>query len=252
MCAQDSGKRNLRLLVSYDGTAFCGMQYQPRDPSIQDELEKALVKLFGPLQERLTAAGRTDAGVHALGQVVNLHVKDPGIPLSNIKRALNMHLPEDIRIRSVSWADDEFSARFSATGKTYAYAILNRPRPSVFWRRRAFHVPWRLDLDAMRRCADLFIGEHDFSMFSVSLEEGMSTVRRVDSISFRSFGPYMVMVFRGPGFLRGMVRMLAGAIIGVGQGRMSLDTVREMLHQARGNKITKAPAWGLYLVRVRY
>ncbi len=172
--------------------------------------------------------------------------------MKNVSIALNRYLPHDIRIRSAKRVSNDFSARYSALGKTYAYAILNRPVDSVFWSRRALHERRDLDFAKMRACADLFTGVHEFKNFSTRLEGHEKTYRSIDSIRFRKWGPYILIVYRGKGFLRGMVRMLTGAILSNGLGHMGLQKIRDLLECRSVDKVTKAPGWGLYLVRVRY
>jgi tRNA pseudouridine38-40 synthase len=242
---------NIRMKISYNGLAYKGFQIQPGLTTIQEKLENALSRLYN-YSIRVTVAGRTDAGVHALGQVVNAHVPEIAIPVNNIRIALNHYLPHDIRIRKVCLADPDFSARYSAVGKTYAYAILNREADSVFWSRRAFHERRQLNFEKMRQAADLLTGIHEFKNFSTRLEGHEKTVRSVDKIQFRKWGPYILIVYRGRSFLRGMVRMLTGAILSSGLGHLELSKIKDLLECRSSDKVTKVPAWGLYLVRVRY
>lgn len=242
---------NLRLTVAYDGSAYAGFQIQPSAPTIQGKLEEGLGR-FLDLRGRVVGAGRTDAGVHALGQVVSVKVKRVSIPPANVARAARRYLPPDIVIRHCEEAPGGFSARYDAMGKTYAYALLARRRPSVYWRTRAFQLTWDLDFDAMCQAARMLTGNHDYTNFAVGLDGDERTLRTVDSISFKKWGPYHLLVFRGRGFLRGMVRMLTGAILDVGRGFVGLDRIEALLDGTCIEKLQNAPAHGLYLVGVRY
>lgn len=242
---------NICMKIAYNGTAYRGFQIQPKVVTVQEKLEDAL---FGLYKEpvRVTVAGRTDSGVHALGQVINVHTPDIAIPMKNVRIALNRNLPPDIMVRSAIKVPEDFSARYCAMGKTYAYAILNRPVNSVFWSRRAFHERRVLDFKKMRQAADLFTGIHEFKNFGTNLEGHEVTTRSIDSIRFRKWGPFILIVYRGQSFLRGMVRMLTGAILSSGMGHIGPKKIRDLLNCKSSDKVTKAPGWGLYLVRVRY
>jgi tRNA pseudouridine38-40 synthase len=218
-------------------------------------LEEALSRLFdAPV--KVTGAGRTDTGVHATGQVVSLETAAP-FPFERLALALNATLPPDCSIRETAIVDADFSARFSARERTYVYAILNRPQRSASLGRLAWHVAQPLDLDAMRVAAAHAVGEHDFRAFCSLLPEGSnggpsSTVRTVTRFTVEPRGELIRLEIGANGFLRRMVRSLAGTLAECGRGRGSPDGVAQMLARAQPATRPIAPGQGLYLAGVRY
>ncbi len=246
--------RTLKLTVAYDGTDYVGWQRQADGVSIQGVLEDALAPFEGA-PVTVHGAGRTDAGVHALGQVASVQLTatiEPG----TLARALNAVLPAAIRIVSVEEADAEFHARFSATGKTYEYRIVNAPFVSPFIQRYAWHVPPRLDMDAIEAATAFLRGRHDFAAFQSAGTDVPSSVRTITEIEWtRGRGPDVPLVLRmsGDGFLRHMVRNIAGTLVEVGRGRWSAAAMADILaSRDRSSAGTTAPPHGLFLTGVMY
>lgn len=243
--------RHIRLVVEYDGTSLCGWQRQSNGPTVQGHLEAALAQL---LQHAVTVTGasRTDAGVHARGQVASFRTERT-IPLHGVRRGLNSLLPEAIAIREATEVGDDFHPRFSATGKHYRYTVLARPDRSPRWRDRAWHVPEPLALDATREAAALLLGEHDFAAFRAAGCTANTTIRRIDTIDVVAGDELLTLEVRGNAFLRNMVRIVAGTLVEVGRGRLTPAQVREILESRdRTRAGITAPAHGLELIEVRY
>lgn len=244
--------RNIRLVVEYDGTGLSGWQRQHNAPTVQQHLEEALAKLLAH-ETTVSGASRTDAGVHARGQVVLFHTERP-IPLHGIRRGLNSLLPESIAVHDAAEVADDFHPRFSATGKHYRYTILRAPDRSPRWRDRAWHVRDALDLPAMLAAAGALIGEHDFAAFRAAGCTARSTIRRIDAIELTGDADGLLIVdVRGNAFLRNMVRIVVGTLVDVGLGRLTAAQVGEILaskDRTRGGRT--APAHGLELVSVFY
>ena len=256
--------RNFKLVISYDGTDFSGFQRQSNARSVQAELETALAAIEGT-PVTVTGAGRTDAGVHALGQVASFKLAS-AIGLRDLFRALNATLPEDVRVLSTEQAAPEFSARFSARSKMYRYRISNARVMSPFQRRFAWHVSRALDLDAMNAAARELLGEHDFASFqgAPSRSERNKTTTEIDTTRTltRSIwteeplaggGRLLIYEVEGTGFLKYMVRAIVGTLVEVGDGRRSPASLGNILESGdRAEAGPTAPPAGLYLVRVDY
>ncbi len=243
--------RNIRLTLEYEGTAYGGWQVQPNAPTIQAALEQALaVMLKHPA--RVTGSGRTDAGVHALGQTANFRT-GARIPLKGVLHGLNSLLPDDIAVRRADEMPPGFDSRRSVREKTYRYRIHVAPTPSAFARRTSWRVTVPLDLGAMARAAALMEGTHDFAAFRAAGCDAATTVRTVPSVRVEARGEFVEVTVRGNGFLRHMVRIMVGTLVEVGRGRMPPDRVGELLARpAREEAGPTAPARGLFLVEVRY
>jgi len=248
------GMRNLKLTVQYDGTNYVGWQRQATGTSIQGLLEDAFEPIAGT---RITVhgAGRTDAGVHALGQVASVSFPAAHEP-AVVARALNAVLPTDVRVLSIEDAPAEFHARFSAVGKTYEYRIVNAPIVSPFLVRHVWHVPNRLDTDAMKRASAHLVGTHDFAAFQGARSKVGSSERTIHAIEWhdgRGHDVPLRIQLRGDGFLRHMVRNIVGTLVEIGGGRwMSDRMVKILADRDRSQGGTTAPAHGLFLVRVEY
>lgn len=249
-----------RAVVSYFGKNYVGWQRQLNGLSVQEVLEKALTAVFG-VPTQATASGRTDAGVHAEGQVVHFDA-DTAIPAEKIPFAVNTELPRDISMLSCEPAGDTFNARFSAKRKTYRYSLyVSRHRRPMYEETKA-HVVVPLDLAAMRRCADLIEGEHDFKGFEASGSAVKSTVRTVFSVAIAADGKTedgkltdgtLDIYVTGNGFLYNMVRIIAGTLVYAGQGKLTEEDVRRVLDTGDRTLAGKTlPPEGLTLVSVEY
>ncbi|MBI4233485.1 MAG: tRNA pseudouridine(38-40) synthase TruA [Chloroflexi bacterium] len=245
-------ERELALLVEYEGTAYQGFQVQHNGPTVQGALERALQQLTRQYT-KTSGASRTDAGVHAKGQVVAFRTTAPYPPESFV-RALNFYLPEDIRVQQAHEVAGGFDPRRDAFSREYGYLITNAPQPSALWRRFAEHVPQPLDVEAMRRAGKALVGVHDFAAFSGPMEHaGASTHRCVLRAQVARRGPLVVLVMEANAFLPHQVRRTAGALVQVGLGKQSVEGFRELLHRGEPGKAAPSlPARGVCLVRVRY
>ena len=242
--------RRIRLLLEYDGTAFSGWQVQPEMRTVQGEIQDALSTMM-ETSIKVIGSGRTDAGVHAAGQVAHANVpKD--IPAGNIAMGLNSSLPRDIRILNCEDTIQSFHAQRSATGKLYRYTILNSTIPTALDRYRVWQVRQPLDLKEMDRGADLLLGEHDFAAFK-SAGDDTTTVRNLRTLEIEREGDHVTLAFEANGFLKHMVRNITGTLVQVGLGRMKVEEVKNNLEAlSRENAPPKAPPQGLTLVEVYY
>ena len=243
--------RNLRLDICYDGTRYRGWQRLPgKDDTIQGKLETTLSRILGEEIE-ISGSGRTDAGVHARGQVANFHC-ECDMKAEEILLKLRMYLPEDIGIYSCKDVSQRFHARLNAKEKTYRYRIWNSNAPCVFERRFVAAMPEQLNLDAMRRAAQHLLGEHDFSAFCGNAKMKKSTVRYIRSIDIRKQGDEIVIDITGNGFLHNMVRIVVGTLIEVGRGVRQPDSIPALFGAKRADAGFLAPAQGLCLMEVFY
>src|SRR5262245_26358019 len=243
----------LRLTIEYEGTAYQGWQIQAAGPTVQEVLERALATaLREPV--RVRGAGRTDAGVHACGQVAAVRVSRAPVDLGLLRRSLNALTPDDVVVREVSLADDDFDPRRHARSRVYEYRILNAPAPSPFWRRFAWHVTQPLDLPAMNEAAAALAGEHDFAAFCAADAEPLrSTVRRVLESRLGGEPPLVVYRVEANAFLKHMVRNIVGTLMEVGRGERAATAMGELLAgRDRTRAGATAPPHGLTLVAVRY
>ena len=243
--------RNIKLTIEYDGTDYHGWQSQINAAAVQDVVASAVRKLTGE-DVNLIGASRTDSGVHALGQVANFTTASD-IPADKFAYALNTLLPEDIVVRKSAEADMSFHARYSARGKKYKYLIYNSVFPSALLRHRACHVFYSLDVEAMRRAAEFFLGAHDFLAFSAAGSSTKTTVRTINEIWIRGECGLIGLNITGNGFLYNMVRIIAGTLVEVGYGKIKPDDIPGII-EGRDRKIAgrTAPPQGLYLVEVFY
>lgn len=245
-------RRRLKLLIAYNGTRYHGWQLQPRAVTVQGTLESCLSRITnGPV--RLHAAGRTDAGVHALGQMTHFDT-DSHIAMASLMRGLNSLLPDDIVVRRAVEAPGDFHARYDATRKTYVYQLHNHAVPSLLCGQHAWHVPPRLDVPAMKMAAQLLLGRHDFSAFrGVSRADARQPVRCLYRLALRYRPPRLVFVLSADGFLYRMARTIVGTLVTVGRGVIPAEAVSDMLG-ARQRRLAgpTAPAHGLFLAHVSY
>jgi tRNA pseudouridine38-40 synthase len=243
--------RNVRMRVAYDGSRFFGWQRQDGFDSVQAALETALEALVG---ERVVVhgSGRTDTGVHALGQVASCHV-ETRLDDDRLRHALNHHLPEGVVVRRLETCADSFHARFDARGKRYAYLVLTSRFRSPLGRAYAHWTCDPLDLAAMRAAARVLLGRHDFSAFASAGSPRKSNVRTLQGLRIVARRERFAIVAQADGFLYNMVRALAGTLLEVGRGKLAPDDVRAaLLGRRRSAAGPTAPAEGLYLVSVRY
>ena len=243
--------RNFKATIEYDGTEFAGFQWQSGTRTVQGELERAIAERTGQII-RLTGAGRTDAGVHALGQVVSFGV-ETRIPLDKMAVALNSALPSDIAVRDVQEASADFSARFSASSRVYLYVIHNSSVRSPLWRRFAAHCREPLNAERMNEAAQLLLGERDFASFTNQLVAGEPTMRDLTECRVRRHRELIFIRLEANAFLRGMVRNTVGTLLQVGVGVLKPTDLIDIL-DARDRRAAgpSAPPQGLCLVRVRY
>ncbi len=243
--------RNIKLLIEYDGTNYHGWQIQPNGITIQEVLQKNLA-IMTRQRVRLIGSGRTDAGVHALGQVGNFHT-DSSIPVEGLRRGLNSLLPSDIVIKSVEEVAPDFNAQLMAKRKTYVYWILNREIPSALHRCYSWRYPVPVDLESMQGAAQLLVGRNDFSSFRAVDADTGNPVREVFRADWFDRSPFLYFAIEADGFLKQMVRNIVGTLVDVGRGKISREEFKRIL-EARDRRQAKmtAPPQGLFLLKVDY
>jgi tRNA pseudouridine38-40 synthase len=240
-----------RITLAYDGTGYQGWQVQPNQPTIQGRLQACLERMASHTVS-VVGAGRTDAGVHAHGQVAHF-VLDPSIPPDGLLRGLNSVLPEDIRVREADLAPDGFHARYSARSKTYRYYLDCSPVALPFRSRFTHHYPHTLDLEAMERASEQFTGRKDFAAFCAAASEVKTTERECTVSRLIEQGNELVYEILANGFLHHMVRNIVGTLLEVGRGKLAPEDI-DRLFESRDRRLSgpTAPARGLHLMRVDY
>lgn len=254
--------KHVRLLLEYDGTAYQGWQIQKRGLTIQEIIEENILRITGN-QSRVVAASRTDAGVHALGQVAAFRTESR-LDVKTIKRALNAVLPEDIRVLDSSAVDDSFHPREDAVRKRYFYIIANQRISSAFLSRYTWIVPQALDLNSMSEASEALVGKHNFSAFMGTGSDIKDPVREIYSLNIERFekvdfltsslkGNFMKISIEADGFLRHMVRNIVGTLVEIGRGRFSSESMLEILESRDRRRAGQtAPPQGLFLERIEY
>jgi tRNA pseudouridine38-40 synthase len=248
----DPSLQGHKLTIAYRGTEFAGWQIQPGKRTVQQSLEEAVEKIWGR-KISVQGSGRTDTGVHALGQVASFNA--PRLHTGVVaQRALNANLPRDVRIMKCRLVSPAFHARFDAQGKTYRYQIWNHLVQDPFTIETHWHVPRELDLAAMRQAARLLVGRHDFASFTSNPGyERESTIRAMKRATVAREGHALVFHFSADGFLYRMARNLVGALVKVGKGKIDVDEFAQILRACRRSAAPEtAPACGLCLMHVRY
>lgn len=243
----------LKCVFSYDGTNFSGFQYQPNQRTVAGELEKALAQMHRGETIRVHGSGRTDAGVHAKGQVVHFESMH-NIPMDKWKKALNSLLPEDVYVNEIEQVSDTFHARFDAKKKEYHYFVWNEQEPNIFKRHTTYHVPRKMNVDLMNEACRFLVGTHDFTTFSSAKTTVKgSKVRTLYHARCERSGSELTFVFKGNGFLYNMVRILVGFLLEIGQGKRSPEEIPYLLEkrdrQLAGDTV---PPQGLFLWKVHY
>ena len=244
-----------KLEIAYDGTSYIGWQRQPNGLSVQQVIEEKLTYLYNHQQVSIKGAGRTDAGVHALGMTASFAPPmKPFISNEKLHKAMNNILPKSIYIKNVQIVDPEFDARFSAVGKAYTYVICKAISPGPFLFNWCYHINNDLNIDDMRQAAKYFLGKHDFTSFVTKLNKTQKNpVRKIDRIDIDEIDNFICVTFIGKSFLYRMVRNMMGILIDVARGNMNLQKVKEILEARDCSKVYRtAPAHGLFLMKVFY
>lgn len=243
---------NYKLTISYDGSRYKGWQrLGDNDMTVQGKIEEVLFKMFmEPIE--INGSGRTDAGVHAEGQIANFKI-DKDVSPKELKEYLYRYLPDDIVVTGVKKVDDQFHARLSATEKTYVYKIYNDFYHNPFMRKHVLHVQEQLDLEAMKKAANYFLGEYDFTAFTTARSKKNTNIRKIESIEILKAGHEIDVVIVGNGFLHNMARKMVGTLLEVGLGNMKATEVAGIINAKDRSKTgSMAPAKGLYLYKVKY
>lgn len=241
----------IKLTIEYDGSNYSGWQFQSRQDSIQARLEAALERIFATAV-RVRASGRTDAGVHARGQVAAFTLPR-AFETAELHRALNAILPDDIVILNAEATGDDFDPRRHATSRVYEYRVLHQPTRSAFEHRYAWLIREPLDLDRMNEAARIFVGEHDFAAFRTLGTQVKSTVRRVRASEWRREEAHLIYRVEASSFLRHMVRTMVATMVDVGRNKMTPEFVAQLLqHRTRSMAPAAGPPQGLFLIEVRY
>jgi tRNA pseudouridine38-40 synthase len=243
--------RNLRLDICYDGTKYKGFQRLPgNELTIQGKLEQTLSRLLNEPIE-VVGSGRTDAGTHAMGQVVNFHCNS-SMTCDEMLNGLRCYLPEDIGVLSLKNVSPRFHARLNAKTKTYCYTLWNSVMPCVFQRKYVYIDPAELDIAAMRIAAQAYIGTHDFSAFCANKHMKKTTVRTIESFQIHRIGNQVVFEVTGNGFLQHMVRIMVGTLLEIGKGERAMDSIPMLYGAERAQAGPAVPACGLCLMEVKY
>ncbi|MCU9594062.1 tRNA pseudouridine(38-40) synthase TruA [Caldibacillus thermolactis] len=242
----------VKCIISYDGSDFVGYQVQPNGRTVQGEIEKVLSRMHKGEFVRIHGSGRTDRGVHAKGQVIHF---DTYLDLKGEQwtRALNAQLPEDIVVLTTESVDCSFHARFSAKGKEYHYYLYRDTKRNPFLRNYAFHYPYPLEIDSMKKALEFFLGTHDFTSFSSAKSDIEDRVRTIDMFRLVEEEQKLIFKIKGNGFLYNMVRIIVGTVLEVGEGKRKPEDVLEILQaKNRGAAGKTVPGHGLYLYKVYY
>lgn len=243
--------RNIKLLISYDGTAYHGFQIQKNAVTVQEILEKSLAGITGETIS-VTGCSRTDAGVHALNYVCNFK-SNTKIPCDKLPYALNVKLPADISCISAEDADDDFHSRFSAKSKIYVYKIYNAPLRNALKYKYSWHYPYKTDVNLMKKACGYFLGEHDFKAFMASGGQQKTTVKTIYSLDVEAVGCDIEIKIHANGYLYNMVRIIAGTLVYVGNGKISANEIEDIIKSGdRTRAGITAPPQGLFLNRVFY
>ena len=243
--------RNIKLTIEYDGKHFNGWQKQPNKLNIQGEIERAIGEITGETIE-LIASGRTDAGVHAWGQVANFKTESK-IPTSKIAIAINSRLKKSIIIKKAEEVEEDFHSRYNCKKKTYQYRINNSEMGTAIYRDLEYHIPTELNLGNMKQAIKYFIGEHDFYSFKASGTNNKNTVRTIYKAEIEQKGERIIIELTGNGFLYNMVRIIAGTLVEVGLGKIKPEDIKKIIEAKDRQKAGKTlPPQGLYLVTVEY
>lgn len=243
---------NYKLIIQYDGSRYDGWQKQGNtDNTIQGKIEAVLSRMTGETIE-IHGAGRTDAGVHAVGQVANFHIEKK-FQVEEILEYTNQYLPDDIAVISVEKVQERFHARLNATGKVYQYTVRNSIVPNVFARKQEYQIVEDLDIEAMKKASQYFVGTHDFKSFCSNKRYKKSTERTIYDISITREGTQIQFTWHGNGFLYNMVRILTGTLLEVGMGKRRAEEMQKIL-AGKNRELAgmTAPAQGLCLVKVEY
>ena len=244
--------RNIKLIIEYDGKDFNGWQKQPNKLNIQGEIEKAIERITGEKVD-LMASGRTDAGVHAIGQVANFKTNS-NIPIEKIPIALNTNLKKSIIIKSAEEVEERFHSRLNCKRKTYRYIINNSKYGTAIYRNLETHIPMKLNIQKMQEAVKYFEGEHDFKAFKASGTSSKSSVRTIYKAEKKKKENEKIYIeLTGSGFLYNMVRIISGTLVDVGLGKIEPEEIKNIIKsQKRENAGKTLPPQGLYLVKVEY
>lgn len=243
--------RNIKLTIEYDGKDFNGWQKQPNKLNIQGEIERAIKCITGE-EVDLIASGRTDAGVHSLGQIANFKTQSK-LPIEKFAIAINSQVKNSIRIINAEEVDENFHSRYSCKQKTYRYIINNTPYGSAVYRNLEYHMPVKLDAQKMKKAVKYFEGEHDFKAFKSSGTSSKSSVRTIYKAELKEEDGRIIIELTGNGFLYNMVRIIAGTLVDVGLNKINPNSIPGIIKQGDRTKAGKTlPPHGLYLVKVEY
>ena len=243
--------RNIKLTIEYDGKDFKGWQKQPNKLNIQGEIERAIYNITKE-EVDLIGSGRTDAGVHALGQVANFKTNS-NIPIEKLALAINSQLKNSIIIKKAEEVDERFHSRYNAKHKTYRYIINNSPCGTAIYRNLEYCFPIKLDVAKMQEAAKYFEGEHDFKAFKSSGTSAKNSVRTIYNASVKQEGEKIIIELTGNGFLYNMVRIISGTLLDVGLQKIKPEEIKNIIEEKDRQKAGKTlPAHGLYLVEVKY
>lgn len=246
--------RNIRLTIEYDGKDFNGWQKQPNKLNIQGEIERAIEIITGEENIDLIASGRTDAGVHALGQVANFKTNNESIPIEKFAIALNTKLKRSVRIKKAEEVDERFHSRYTCKRKTYRYIVNNNECESAIYRNFEYHMPIKLDIEKMKKAVKYFEGEHDFKAFKASGTSSKSSVRKIYLAEVKKTEEGRIYIeLTGNGFLYNMVRIIAGTLVDVGIGKIKPEEIPSIIENGDRKLAGKTlPPNGLFLMNVEY
>ncbi|MBR3720560.1 MAG: tRNA pseudouridine(38-40) synthase TruA [Clostridia bacterium] len=244
--------RNIKLVIEYDGKDFNGWQKQPTKLNIQGELERAIMEITKEDNIELNASGRTDAGVHALGQVANFKTNS-NIPVEKFPIAINSKVKKSIVVKSAEEMPERFHSRYNCKKKTYRYIINNSEYGSAIYRNQECHIPQKLDIDEMKKAIKYFEGEHDFKGFKASGTSSKNSVRKIFKAKLKTDGDRIFIELTGSGFLYNMVRIISGTIVDVGLGKIKSEDIPDIILSGDRKRAGKTlPPQGLYLLKVEY